>query len=328
MTHIGRRAIALEYLHAGDGRPYRHAFTTAAQLEGNPDGSLSIRSSSERRLWKKFLTAGGNGGRLTLTPFLENPPMRKRSHKVSRSSSSSRAKARNRGAPRKTKRPPPPGFSSWKAWGAHMKRLRSGSSSSSSARRGSTGGSMAKRKGGGKKRKSSGRRSPRRHSINPPKFAGVIRQAPRFAMHVALMSVAAVAGKIVARKLRGGVFRQQPGTLIGSLAEAGIGIAGGLGISMFSPVAGEGFAIGAVSAPIETAVQQRQIKGISDALGDDGYFVGGNSGVGLISAFPDDYSNVVGDDDVSGYVAGGGNGAGGRGGSDIVAGYLRDLDAA
>lgn len=182
---------------------------------------------------------------------------------------------------------------------------------------------MAKRKG--RKRSSGRRRASRRrsYSSNPPKLGGIIRQAPRFAMHVGLMSVAAVAGKIVARKLRGGVFRQQPGTLIGSLAEAGIGIAGGLGISMFSPVAGEGFAIGAVSAPIETAVQQRQIPGISDALGDDGYFVGGNSGVGLISAFPDDYANVVGDDDVSGFVTG-------RtpGGSDIVAGYLRDLDSA
>lgn len=148
----------------------------------------------------------------------------------------------------------------------------------------------------------------------------MIRQAPTFAKHVAMMAVAATAGKIVARKVRGTVFNRQPGTLAGSAIEAAIGVGGGLALSGFNAVLGEGFAIGGLQAPLETFIQQKQVKGVSDALADDGYYIGGNTGVGVVSAFPDDYSNTVGD--VGGYVAGAE-----RGGSDIVAGYLQQIDA-
>lgn len=134
-------------------------------------------------------------------------------------------------------------------------------------------------------------------------------------MRTGINAATAIGGKIWARKARG-LAKQQPGTLVGSIIEAAVGLGTGLAVASFGfPVVGEMLALGGVMAPMETGIQQAGIKHISDSLGDDGYYIGGDSGIGLISAYPDDYAGTVGDEDLGDYVSGAG--------SPIVEQYLR-----
>ncbi len=164
----------------------------------------------------------------------------------------------------------------------------------------------------GKKRSHKGRRrnppaSARRTAARRVRGAGVrgiLRTAPHFAIEALMGAAVVTGGKIVARKVRGAVFGKQPGTIVSSLIEAGVGLAGGLALCMLGHESlGADFAKGGFQAPLETTVQQFGIPHISDSLGDDGYLMGPGTGVTLVSAFPDDYGALA-SDRVNGYVSG------------------------
>ncbi len=145
-----------------------------------------------------------------------------------------------------------------------------------------------------------------------------VKGIPRTIGRATGLAVAALAGKIAARKGRG-LAGQAPGELLGSAIELGIGLGGALALH-FVPVVGEiaaeGFLAGSILAVGETQIQRLGIPHISDSLGDDGYYVGGNTGLGLVSAEPDDYRPVVGS-----FVPGGG-----PGGSAAIETYLAGLN--
>lgn len=217
-----------------------------------------------------------------------------------------RRRASGRGTQRRTKRRPPKGWASWKAY---MASIRPNSKQASASSSGST--SMA-RKRSKKRHTRRGRHTTRRRAAtrtNPPTHArhrrrhvrrnpigvrsigGKLRALPSFALHTAINAGVAIGGKIVARKVRG-LAKQQAGSVVGSLIEAGVGLVGGALLSTVAPEAGAMFALGGVMAPMETAIQQLKIPHVSDSLGDDGYLIGGDSGVTLVSAFPEDYADA------------------------------------
>lgn len=212
-----------------------------------------------------------------------------------------KARASGRGKQRHTKRPPPEG---WASWGEYMASIRPNSHKHKARASTSSGSSsMAAKKG---HRKHHARKGPAASRINPPRrrrhtrhnpmghksIAGKLKNLPHFAIHTVTGAGIAIGGKIAARKLRG-LANQQAGTVLGSLIEAGVGLVGGLLIGHVSPNAGAMFALGGVMAPMETGLQQLKIPHISDSLGDDGYYVGGDSGVTLVSANPDDYKTAA-----------------------------------
>lgn len=133
----------------------------------------------------------------------------------------------------------------------------------------------------------------------------LVKSAPAFAGRALITGGTVVAGVIAARKVRG-LFKQEPGSLIGSAIEIATGLIGGLALSMVNQRVGEGFAAGGVAAPVMTFVQNMKIPHISDSLGDDGYVIGDGTGLTLVSDHPDDYGTVVGDiAGRSSYVSGG-----------------------
>ena len=138
----------------------------------------------------------------------------------------------------------------------------------------------------------------RRYRRNPPR-GGLLGDLVPFASDAAMGAVGVLGGKILARKVRS-LAKQGPGTLLGSLVEAATGVVGGLLVSNVSPAWGERIAVGGLLAPMETLVQQLGIRGISDTLGDDGFIVGGDSGVDLVSAYDDGDSLAAGD--LAGYL--------------------------
>lgn len=95
-------------------------------------------------------------------------------------------------------------------------------------------------------------------------------------------------GIVAARKIRG-FTGQAAGTIMAALIEAGAGVAGGLLVSRFNRRVGEGIARGGLLAPMMTLVQQAKIPQISDALGDDGFYLGDGLG-----AYPDDVGGYIG----------------------------------
>lgn len=145
------------------------------------------------------------------------------------------------------------------------------------------------------------RRARRRYRRNPPGrvarargISGAIRELPAFAIQSLVGAGVFTGGIVVARKVRAGVFKQQPGTIISSVIEAVVGIAGGLVLCMLGHEGlGSDFAKGGVAAPLQTTVQQLGIPHVSDALGDDGYLIGPGTGVSLVSAYPADYAPLV-----------------------------------
>lgn len=163
------------------------------------------------------------------------------------------------------------------------------------------------------------RRTHRRHRSgffrdNPPSnVMGVVKSTPRFLLRGVGLGAFGVVGKVGARKVRG-MFGQGPGELVGSLIEVGTGVVVGSAcrlIPVVGELMGEGILAGAVMAAGETQIQRLGIPHVSDSLGDDGYYVGGSTGLGLVSAEPDDYKGAVGD-----FVSGPGAG------SPIVEQYL------
>jgi len=125
---------------------------------------------------------------------------------------------------------------------------------------------------------------------NPAGFKSLFPRVLNTAKNAAL----GVGGKVVARKVRN-LTGQKPGTVVGSLVETGVSL-GLVALGTFVPkIAGitDPLAVGAMMAPIETAIQQFGIPGISDSLADDGFLLGAD--VELVSAY---------DDQISGYVEG------------------------
>lgn len=221
-------------------------------------------------------------------PFLVNPPKGSQRAARKRARAGSSGAARRRTAPARRKRPPPAGFASWRDYMAH---IRTGKKAGARRRHPGEGSTMAtkrgKKKGGATRRR---RRNPAGTSTaaNPPRRRRRRRRNPRgmpnipaFAMTAGRRAGTVLAGKIVARKVRG-MIGQRAGSLLGSLVEAAAGVAGGLLLStVVSPDVGADFAAGGVLAPMETLVQQAGIPHVSDSLGDDGY-IGANQGLGYI----------------------------------------------
>lgn len=130
-----------------------------------------------------------------------------------------------------------------------------------------------------------------------------------FAQTAAIGAGEVLAGKIIARKVRG-LAGQKPGTMLGSIMEAGIGLGAGLLVSrLVNRDAGERVAMGGLLAPMETLVQQLGIPHVSDSLGDDGYELTGDLGY-IVADDDDDGDKLSDEDDLAGYV-GAGDGLGG-----------------
>lgn len=65
---LSNRIEAIEYIHADDGKPYRHDFTSdGSKIILRADGTIAVKNKS-RKLWDVFDVKG------TEQPFLINPP--------------------------------------------------------------------------------------------------------------------------------------------------------------------------------------------------------------------------------------------------------------
>lgn len=213
--------------------------------------------------------------------FLTNPP-RKAAAKRARKGAPGRAAQR-----RQSKRKPPKGFATWAAYMASI-RPKSQRAASSAPK----GESMAKKKGkkrhaarsgaarrnparSSRRRSSTRRRTAKRRSYrrNPP--ALVSRVVP-FAIDATRTAAGVLAGKVAARKVRG-MIGQKAGTVLGSIAEAGVGLAAGLALMLAGhELDGVNVAAGGILAVGETIVQQAGIPHVSDALSDDAFMYGLN----------------------------------------------------
>lgn len=148
-------------------------------------------------------------------------------------------------------------------------------------------------------RRTTTRRRARSYRRNP---SGVMAGVVPFVTEAALGAAGVLGGKVIARKGRS-MLRQQAGTLLGSIVEAGVGVAAGLVVAQFAPEWGERIAMGGLLAPMETIVQQSGVPLLSDSLGDDGFLLGDASGIELVSAYED---GALGDGDVvAGYIGSG-----------------------
>lgn len=230
--------------------------------------------------------------------FLDNPPRGAR--RVTKRRNAPKHAAARRGH---SKRKPPAGYKTWAAFMDHLRSMKKG--------KGRTRKNPATRgKAMAKKRKHHARANPPRKAhphhkrkhygrrSNPPAFGKLTRYASRpgpvgFAIRTVGRAGVGIAGEVFVRKVRGTVFKQAPGTIVGSAIEALLGLATGYAISFAHEGAGAAWAQGAVAAPLRTELQQMAIPHVSDSLGDDGYVMGPGTGVTLISAFPDDYAGVV-----------------------------------
>lgn len=67
MSKLSNRIEAIEYIHAADGLPYRHAFKSGATISLRKDGSVLIRNR-DKKLWDTFDVDGRE------QQFLVNPP--------------------------------------------------------------------------------------------------------------------------------------------------------------------------------------------------------------------------------------------------------------
>lgn len=216
----------------------------------------------------------------------------------------------------RTKRKPPAGFTTWAAYMASIRPNPSKETKVSTTKKKRKSGGARKRRrnpggmfGATKRRRShrravtSTRRRVSRARRNP---SGVMNGIVPFVQEAAIGAATVLAGKVIARKGRG-MMKQQPGTLLGSLMEAGIGLAAGLVVESIAPGRGELVAIGGLLAPMETLVQQTGVPLLGDALGDDGFLLSDNGGVDLVSAYDDgEFAGYVEDGDrVAGYLGDG-----------------------
>lgn len=247
--------------------------------------------------------------------FLTNPRGRK-------------SRAPGRAAQRRHKRRPPAGFASWSAYMDSIRpkrkktaKTRRASSkatttgtrkrrAASTARTSSKSTTMAKKKHHTKRRHTrrharrlasvaATQHRRRRHRRNPagfkiPKLASVIP----FATQAGISAAEAVAGKIVARKVRS-ITGRTPGSPIAAAIEAGVGLAGGLVLQSVDKNLGTMFAVGALMAPLETAIQRLGIPHISDSLGDDGFYLGDALGLTVDESQVGSYESQP--DGISGY---------------------------
>ncbi len=231
--------------------------------------------------------------------FLENP--RGRKHKAPR--------ARKGAKRRTTRRAPPKGWASWKAYmasirphpaGAHRKTVKSKGEHMATKRK-----ATHRKKGAHKRRRQIGLRKllggKRRTRSNPPRGArrrstglmGSLRELPQHAMQGAVGAAEAITGKIVVRTLRAKITTQAPGTVVASAWEVLLAVFGGALLGGFNQNLGIMFTVGGLMAPGETALQAAGIPYVSSALGDDGFLVGPGTGVTLVSAHPGDYADAV-----------------------------------
>jgi hypothetical protein len=151
-------------------------------------------------------------------------------------------------------------------------------------------------------------RKRRRYRRNPPggMLGGLTRGVVPFAVGSVLDAGEAIVGKVGVRTVRR-LLKQEPGTMMGTVIEAGSAIVGGLLLRGVNPRLGANFARGGVQAPMETLIQNLGIKGVSDQLADDGYYLGGDTGVTLVSAYPDSITDG-GNGGMGRYVEGAGMG--------------------
>lgn len=195
------------------------------------------------------------------------------------------------------KRRPPTGWSSWKAYMAHIRGKRHGGHVVARANPPKRRTSARK----GKRRSTRGRELlviPLRARRNPAgrrhRSGGFFADQLGNAMHVGIAATAAIGGELGARGIRGLVTKEAPGTVVASAVEIGVALVGGELLRFVNPTLGEFFAVGGVMAPLRSVLQGLAIPWVSSTLGDDGFQVGPGTGVMLVSAHPGDYRDVVG----------------------------------
>lgn len=150
------------------------------------------------------------------------------------------------------------------------------------------------------------RRRRRHHSgfarRNPP---AMLRNIVPFAIEAGIGAVRTTGGKVAVRTIRG-LTKQDAGSVVGSAVEAVAAIVGGALISTFHRGAGRDFAVGGLQAPLETTVQRMKIPRVSDALGDDGFYLGDEYNLAGSPEYVGGYSPnelVAGEDPVYGLGA-------------------------
>jgi len=230
--------------------------------------------------------------------YLDNPAGR--AHKSSRKG--------------KTKRRPPAGWSSWKAYMAHIRGKKG-----ASATRTNPGG----RKRSGRKRRATSRRptellvipfTKRKTKRNPAgrrHAGGMVGRVVGHVGHVVISGAEAIGGELLTRGGRSLVTKHAPGTIVASVWEVLIALTGGAVLGRFNENLGEYFAVGGIMAPMRSALQAAGVPWVSSTLGDDGFRVGPGTGVMLVSAHPGDYLDAVngrqlnaGGGDLADYVTG------------------------
>lgn len=109
----------------------------------------------------------------------------------------------------------------------------------------------------------------RRRRRRNPSIGASFRDIPNMALQGMIGAGQVIAGKGVARLVRG-KLNIEGATTTGSIVEVGVGIAGAMFMRRRWPHFAERFLIGAFIAPLETIAKQANIPYISVALGDEG----------------------------------------------------------
>lgn len=52
---FGKEVIEIRYVHAEDGRAYKHDFGSDVRMAAMPDGSVRLYSTTGRRIWGDFI---------------------------------------------------------------------------------------------------------------------------------------------------------------------------------------------------------------------------------------------------------------------------------
>lgn len=168
---------------------------------------------------------------------------------------------KRKGGQKMAKRRPPKGYSSWKAWMAHIRPKRGKRRNEPNPAR------RTSRKRAGRKRTNPRygvthrvyRRNPVRgalHNIPGRLFGGVVDAAEL------------LAGKAVARTVPG-LVKIDRDTTTGLIVQATAGAAAGIAAHMVNANLGKMVMAGGLSAPLESLIRRANIPVVSAALGDD-----------------------------------------------------------
>lgn len=240
---LSHQIEAIEYVHAKDGQPYRHDFTSGdSDIRLRPDGSVVI-SNKRKKLWDVFTVAGEP------QDFLVNP------RGVRDSTRRRKAMAtRKRKSAKKRRRNAPMSAAQRKYFGPKRKRRRNPVAALSTTPT---------------RRKRSVRANPpkrrRRHRRNPPAFSvnGLLGN-----LTTGLMDAGAVVGGKTLVRLASSQFSYADGSMMDSAIELGAALV----VSMIAPrfmdnTRARMMAAGGFSSVLETLIAQANIPTVSGLLG-------------------------------------------------------------